>query len=234
MSTPACAPDRGGRRRDRRRRRRHVGRPGGGQAGPRHRPAGEVGVLRRLDRAQRRRRLDPGQLRAQGRPARPTASRSPSATSTRSSATRCPRSAATPTSTAAPRSWTSCKANTPLRFEWVKDYADYHPEAPGGRLKGRSCEPIPMDARFLGAELDRLHPQYAKAPANMIVTQADFRKINLGIRTVRARSRWPRCWSSGSSAWCCAAGCTPWATRSRSACARAWSTPACRCTTRPS
>ncbi len=77
------------------------------------------------------------------------------------------------------------KANTPLRFEWVKDYADYHPEAPGGRLKGRSCEPIPMDARFLGDELDRLHPQYAKAPANMIVTQADFRKINLGIRTIR-------------------------------------------------
>ncbi|MDO9458176.1 3-oxosteroid 1-dehydrogenase [Nocardioides sp.] len=77
------------------------------------------------------------------------------------------------------------RAHTPLRFEWVKDYADYHPEAPGGRLKGRSCEPIPMDARFLGAELDRLHPQYAKAPANMIVTQADFRKINLGVRTVR-------------------------------------------------
>ncbi|MGA8257600.1 MAG: 3-oxosteroid 1-dehydrogenase [Nocardioides sp.] len=77
------------------------------------------------------------------------------------------------------------KANTPLRFEWVKDYADYHPEAPGGRLKGRSCEPIPLDARFLGDELDRLHPQYAKAPANMIVTQADFRKINLGIRTIR-------------------------------------------------
>ncbi|WP_148613036.1 3-oxosteroid 1-dehydrogenase [Nocardioides rubriscoriae] len=77
------------------------------------------------------------------------------------------------------------KAHTPLRFEWVKDYADYHPEAPGGRLKGRSCEPIPIDARFLGDELDRLHPQYAKAPANMIVTQADFRKINLGIRTLR-------------------------------------------------
>ncbi len=77
------------------------------------------------------------------------------------------------------------KANTPLRFGWVKDYADYHPEAPGGRLKGRSCEPIPMDARFLGDELTRLHPQYTKAPANMIVTQADFRKISLGMRTIK-------------------------------------------------
>jgi 3-oxosteroid 1-dehydrogenase len=75
--------------------------------------------------------------------------------------------------------------NTPLRFTWVPDYADYHPEAPGGRPAGRSCEPIPLDARFLGNELERLHPQYTKAPANMIVTQADFRKISLGLRTLR-------------------------------------------------
>ena len=77
------------------------------------------------------------------------------------------------------------KEQTPLRFTWVPQYADYHPEAPGGRPAGRSCEPIPMDARFLGDELDRLHPQYTKAPANMIVTQADFRKISLGLRTLR-------------------------------------------------
>jgi 3-oxosteroid 1-dehydrogenase len=75
--------------------------------------------------------------------------------------------------------------NTPLRFTWVPDYADYLPEAPGGRPAGRSCEPIPLDARFLGDELERLHPQYTKAPANMIVTQADFRKISLGLRTWR-------------------------------------------------
>lgn len=77
------------------------------------------------------------------------------------------------------------KAATPLRFRWVPNYADYHPEAPGGRLAGRSVEPVPLDARFLGAELERLHPQYTKAPANMIVTQADFRKISLGMRTLR-------------------------------------------------
>ena len=77
------------------------------------------------------------------------------------------------------------KARTPLRFRWVPQYADYHPEAPGGRAAGRSAEPVPMDARFLGEELARLHPQYTKAPANMIVTQADFRKISLGLRTLR-------------------------------------------------
>ncbi len=75
--------------------------------------------------------------------------------------------------------------NTPLRFTWVPQYADYHPEAPGGRPEGRSCEPIPMDARFLGEELSRLHPPYTKAPANLIITQADYRKISLGWRTLR-------------------------------------------------
>lgn len=77
------------------------------------------------------------------------------------------------------------KAKTPIRLTWVPEYADYHPEAPGGRLRGRTVEPIPMDARFLGDELDRLHPPYTKAPANLIVTQADYRKISLGLRSIR-------------------------------------------------
>lgn len=76
-------------------------------------------------------------------------------------------------------------ARTPVRFAWVPQYADYHPEQPGGRAAGRSVEPVPLDARFLGDELERLHPAYTKAPANLIVTQADFRKISLGLRTVR-------------------------------------------------
>lgn len=74
---------------------------------------------------------------------------------------------------------------TPVKLTWVPDYSDYLPEQPGGRPKGRSVEPVPMDGRILGTELDRLHPPYAKAPANLIVTQADFRKISLGLRTIR-------------------------------------------------
>src|SRR6476469_4167506 len=74
---------------------------------------------------------------------------------------------------------------TPVRFAWVPEYSDYLPESPGGRSRGRSVEPVPMDARFLGEELDHLHPAYTKAPANLIVTQADFRKISLGMRTLR-------------------------------------------------
>lgn len=77
------------------------------------------------------------------------------------------------------------RQHSAVRLQWVRDYSDYHPEAPGGRLKGRSCEPVPMDARVIGDELSRLHPPYAKAPANMVVTQADFRKMAIGFRTLK-------------------------------------------------
>ncbi len=77
------------------------------------------------------------------------------------------------------------RERTPVRFTWVPEYADYLPEQPGGRARGRSVEPVPMDCRFLGEELDRLHPPYTKAPANLIVRQRDFRKISLGLRTWR-------------------------------------------------
>lgn len=69
--------------------------------------------------------------------------------------------------------------NSPLRLEWVKDYADYYPEAPGGRLGGRSVEPKPFDLRQLGSEADKLEPPYAKAPVNMVIKQSDFRWLNL-------------------------------------------------------
>ena len=74
---------------------------------------------------------------------------------------------------------------TPVRFRWVTDYADYYPEADGGRPGGRSVEPVPIDGRVLGEELDRLHPPYSKAPANLVVTQANYRWLSLGLRTAK-------------------------------------------------
>src|SRR5690242_10037051 len=41
-------------------------------------------------------------------------------------------------------------AKTPVKLTWVPDYSDYLPEQPGGRPKGRSVEPVPMDGRILG------------------------------------------------------------------------------------
>jgi len=40
----------------------------------------------------------------------------------------------------------------------MASYADYYPEAPGGKPGGRSLEPNRFDARLLGNEFDRLRP----------------------------------------------------------------------------
>ncbi|MEC3953377.1 3-oxosteroid 1-dehydrogenase [Nocardia sp. CDC153] len=77
-------------------------------------------------------------------------------------------------------------AHAPLRMRWVPGYSDYYPEAPGGRAHGRSVEPVPYNANTLGAELGTLEPDYAKAPKNVVVTQAEFRQLHLGLRNPRS------------------------------------------------
>ncbi len=78
---------------------------------------------------------------------------------------------------------------TPLRLRWVPGYSDYYPEAPGGRAQGRSVEPRPFDGHRLGAELANLEPDYTKAPMNLVVTQADYKWLNLVARDVRGPLR---------------------------------------------
>ncbi|MER7079054.1 3-oxosteroid 1-dehydrogenase [Saccharopolyspora kobensis] len=98
---------------------------------------------------------------------------------------------------AGPRMLAELLPRTPLRMRWVPGYSDYYPEAPGGRLGGRSIEPAPLDGRLLGDLLADLEPDYGKAPANLVVTQADFRWLNLlvrhprgPVRAVRVGLRW--------------------------------------------
>lgn len=86
---------------------------------------------------------------------------------------------------------------TPLRMRWVAGYSDYYPEAPGGRSGGRSIEPRPLDGRLLGDDLPQLEPDYGKAPLNVVITQADFRWLNLltrhprgPLRALRVGLRW--------------------------------------------
>jgi 3-oxosteroid 1-dehydrogenase len=88
-------------------------------------------------------------------------------------------------------------AHTPLRMQWVPEYSDYYPEAPGGRVGGRSVEPAPLNGKILGAALAELEPDYGKAPLNVSVTQADYRWLNLivrhprgPLRAVRVGLRW--------------------------------------------
>ncbi|WP_283095352.1 3-oxosteroid 1-dehydrogenase [Nocardioides alcanivorans] len=71
------------------------------------------------------------------------------------------------------------KDHSAADFKWVPGYSDYYPEAPGGKATGRSVEPKPINGNILGDELKRLTPAYTKAPAGMVVGQADYRKLNL-------------------------------------------------------
>src|SRR3954466_14375176 len=54
-------------------------------------------------------------------------------------------------------------ANSPLRMQWVPQYSDYYPEAPGGGVGGRSVEPKPFDLKRLGDERERMEPEYGKS-----------------------------------------------------------------------
>ncbi len=71
-------------------------------------------------------------------------------------------------------------AHTPVRFEWVPNYSDYYPEAPGGKASGRSVEPALLDAKVIGPDLAQLRPPYLPAPAGITVTQANYRWMSLG------------------------------------------------------
>jgi 3-oxosteroid 1-dehydrogenase len=75
--------------------------------------------------------------------------------------------------------------HTPLRFRWVRDYSDYHPEAPGGRPGGRSVEPMAFDGKLLGADLAHLEPPYSAPPLGVPITQADYRWLSLLARHPR-------------------------------------------------
>lgn len=75
---------------------------------------------------------------------------------------------------------------TPMRFTWCRDYADYHPEEPGGSPAGRTCECRPFDASVLGKYRNRLQPGVMKPPTvPMPVTSADYRWMNLMARLPR-------------------------------------------------
>jgi 3-oxosteroid 1-dehydrogenase len=77
------------------------------------------------------------------------------------------------------------RAHTPLTFAWVRGYADYYPERPGGLAGGRTIEPVPLDGRVLGPELAHLAPPYLAAPNGIAVTATDYRWLSLGPRHPR-------------------------------------------------
>ena len=74
---------------------------------------------------------------------------------------------------------------TPLKFQFMKEYADYFPELPGGSATGRACEPRPFDAKVLGEDRALLRRPTLTAPFPMPITGRGYKWLNLVARTPR-------------------------------------------------
>lgn len=73
-----------------------------------------------------------------------------------------------------------------VRFEYTPGYSDYFPEAPGGKVLGRSVEPSLFDVRKLGSL--RKTMRSAEMPTyGMVMNSREFHKVNMIMRTWRGK-----------------------------------------------
>ena len=77
------------------------------------------------------------------------------------------------------------RRTTPMKLFWAKEYSDYHPEEPGGRPRGRTCECRPLNTSVLGKYRKRLRPGVLEVTLPMPTTGADYRWMNLVARVPR-------------------------------------------------
>ncbi|MFB4303864.1 FAD-binding protein [Actinomadura sp. NTSP31] len=82
-----------------------------------------------------------------------------------------------------------------MEFTWCPDYSDYHPEAPGGRPRGRTIEPRPIDARLLGEDEPFLLAADLPSPLGLWFTGSEGRRLMLFKRT------WSGRWALRLAAW---------------------------------
>ncbi|GAA3383423.1 FAD-binding protein [Cryptosporangium minutisporangium] len=78
-----------------------------------------------------------------------------------------------------------------MAFTWCPGYSDYHPEEPGGRPKGRTIEPKPIDARKLGDEEDRLRGLDVPAPMGLWLTGYEAKTLMMFKRDRKAWRMFP-------------------------------------------
>jgi 3-oxosteroid 1-dehydrogenase len=74
-----------------------------------------------------------------------------------------------------------------MQFSWCPGYSDYHPELPGGRAKGRTIEPRPIDVRKLGDEERQLLSMDIPMPMGLWFTGYEARNLMMMQREWRAR-----------------------------------------------
>jgi len=76
------------------------------------------------------------------------------------------------------------KDSTHVKFQLTPGYTDYYPELPGSTLQGRGIEPVPIDGKDLGAELDNLRPSIFEAPMGLSLTSKEYRQVGMLTSTV--------------------------------------------------
>lgn len=74
------------------------------------------------------------------------------------------------------------RRTTPLRFQFMPEYADYFPELPGGSATGRSVEPKPFNARRLKGARSLLRSPVFGAPLPMPITSRAYKWLSLLTR----------------------------------------------------
>lgn len=74
-----------------------------------------------------------------------------------------------------------------VRFQRAKNYADYHPERPGGMADGRAIEPQPYDGRKLGDEFQNMRKGEVEAPGGLAFTISEFNKLGMVMTTWAGR-----------------------------------------------
>lgn len=82
------------------------------------------------------------------------------------------------------RMLTYLKDATHVKFQLTPGYTDYYPELPGSTLQGRGVEPVPIDGKELGAELDNLRPSIFEAPMGLSLTSKEYRQVGMLTSTV--------------------------------------------------
>ncbi|MDP9181527.1 MAG: FAD-binding protein, partial [Actinomycetota bacterium] len=74
-----------------------------------------------------------------------------------------------------------------VRFTWMKDYPDYHPELEGGRPRGRSIEAKPINTRKLGEHEKAQRPNSLKGPLGLWITNREYKDLAMAKRTWAGR-----------------------------------------------
>lgn len=74
-----------------------------------------------------------------------------------------------------------------IKFTYMKDYADYHPEQPGGSTIGRGVEPKFFNGRKLGKDLKHLRPPIFPIPLGMVFNAREYKELSMIMSTWKGK-----------------------------------------------